>query len=303
MLSKSGRAAGAAPPAARRSSLRSLPVALVVAPLALTSAAAGCAATATATGEGPDDPTTNPREERRSGLDDLWRPAPGTSWQIQFTGELDTSLDVDMYDVDLFDTPTARIDALRADGRRVVCYFSAGSLEAWRPDAGRFPERVLGAPLAGWPGERWLDIRALDVLGPIMETRLDLAAAKGCDGVEPDNVDAYANPSGLPLTGDDQLRYNRFLADAAHARGLSVGLKNDVEQVVALEPWFDWALNESCNVHDECERLLPFVAAGKAVFGIEYAGDPAVFCPRVNALDFDFLKKPRDLGPAREACR
>ena len=46
----------------------------------------------------------------------------------------------------------------------------------------------------------------------IILDRLDVARAKGCDGVEPDNVDGYANKTGFDLTKDDQLRFNRFLA-------------------------------------------------------------------------------------------
>ena len=237
------------------------------------------------------------------GRDGIWRPAPGTSWQVQFSGELDASHDVVMYDIDLFDTPRATIDALHAEGRIVICYFSAGSREDWRPDAGDFPSRVLGRDLDGWPGERWLDVRALDVLRPIMAARMDLAVAKGCDGVDPDNVDAYANPTGLPLSSGDQLAYNVALSEEAHARGLSIGLKNDLGQIEALEPFFDFAVNESCLVYDECELLKPFVAAGKAVFGIEYASEPASFCGTVNALDFDWIAKRRELGPEREACR
>src|SRR5512143_2110882 len=117
---------------------------------------------------------------RDSRSTDWWRPSPGTSWQIQFTGVLDLSLDVQMYDLDLFDTPHESIEALHAAGQRVVCYFSAGSWEDWRPDAGVFPESLLGNDLEGWPGERWLDIRQLDTLSPIMAKRLDLAAQKGC---------------------------------------------------------------------------------------------------------------------------
>jgi hypothetical protein len=71
----------------------------------------------------------------------------------------------------------------------------------------------------------------LDVLGPIMRRRLDLCRRKGFDAVEADNVDAYRNRSGFPLRGADKLRCNRFLASAAHARGLSIGLKNDLGQV------------------------------------------------------------------------
>ena len=102
---------------------------------------------------------------------------------------------------------------LHADGSAVVCYISAGSWERWRPDADRFPERVLGRS-NGWPGERWLDIRRRGVLRPIMEARLDMCARKGFDAVEFDNVDGYANRTGFPLTGADQLRYNVFLANA-----------------------------------------------------------------------------------------
>jgi hypothetical protein len=234
---------------------------------------------------------------------DWWQPAPGTTWQWQLDGVIDTSVDVEMYDVDLFETPVEVIRQLHAAGRVVVCYFSAGSYEDWRPDAADFPLETLGRPLDGWPGERWLDIRRLDALGPVMSARLDLAASKGCDGVEPDNVDGFANDTGFVLSAADQRIYNTWLATEAHARGLSVGLKNDLDQVVELLPYFDWALNEECFRYDECDLLLPFIAAGKAVFGVEYDGDPADFCPRANSLNFDWLVKNLELDAWRVACR
>ena len=58
-----------------------------------------------------------------------WTPEPGTSWQIQFTGRLDTSLKVEVFDIDLWDTSAAAIDRLQADGRRVIYDFSAGARE------------------------------------------------------------------------------------------------------------------------------------------------------------------------------
>jgi hypothetical protein len=232
-----------------------------------------------------------------------WQPTPGTSWQIQFTGELDLSFDVQMYDLDLFDTPQASIDELHTAGRRVVCYFSAGSWEDWRPDASQFPESVLGNDLEGWPGERWLDIRQLDILGPIMTARLDLAVQKGCDGVDPDNVDGYDNDNGFPLTAQDQAAYNTWLAEQAHSRGLAVGLKNDLAQVSNLIDYFDWQLNEQCFQYNECDLLLPFIQAGKPVFSIEYQGNPASFCPQANSMNFDTLKKHLDLDAWRSACR
>jgi hypothetical protein len=232
-----------------------------------------------------------------------WQPSPGTSWQRQLTGEIDTSFDVQMYDIDLFDTPQGVINQLHTDRRIVICYFSAGSWEDWRPDAVDFPPEVIGDPLENWPGENWLDIRQLDMLGPIMAARLDLAVQKGCDGVEPDNVDGYTNDTGFPLSAQDQLAYNIWLAEQAHARGLSIGLKNDLEQIGDLLPYFDWALNEECFTYDECDLLTPFVQANKAVFGVEYELESDQFCPQANALNFDFLKKNWDLDAWRESCR
>ena len=89
----------------------------------------------------------------------------------------------------------------------------------------------------------------------------------------------------------------------AHARELSVGLKNDLDQVSQLVDDFDWALNEQCFEYDECDMLLPFVKAGKAVFGVEYELDTAEFCAQANAMDFDWLKKNYDLDAERESCR
>jgi hypothetical protein len=233
----------------------------------------------------------------------VWQPVPGTGWQWQLSGTLDTSIEVEMYDIDLFDTLQPVIDGLHDDGRIVVCYFSAGSWEDWRPDKDDFPPEVLGNDLDGWEGERWLDVRRIDILGPIMEARLDLAELKGCDGVEPDNVDGYANDTGFPLNATDQLAYNLFLATEAHERGLSVGLKNDLDQIGDLLPHFDWALNEECFAFDECDLLDPFVAAGKAVFGVEYIGDPASFCPAANAKSFSWLMKNWDLDEWRIDCQ
>ena len=70
-----------------------------------------------------------------------------------------------MYDIDLFDTPVATIKDLQSAGSVVICYFSAGSFEPWRPDADTFSERVKGKKMDGWD-ELWLDISNLEELGP-----------------------------------------------------------------------------------------------------------------------------------------
>lgn len=232
----------------------------------------------------------------------IWRPRPRTTWQWQLTTPVDRSVRAQMFDIDLFDNPRSVVTALHARGSRVVCYFSAGSVERDRPDTKRFPAAVIGKPLEGWPGERWLDIRRISVLAPIIERRLDLCRAKGFDGVEADNVDAYANDSGFPLTAADQLAFNRYLARAAHARGLSIGLKNDLDQAAALQPSFDWAINEQCFQYRECGRLRPFTRAGKAVFTVEYELPTAAFCAQARALGFMSMRKPLELGAARAPC-
>ena len=256
----------------------------------------GLVASCTQPGPTPTEPTFVQETE-------IWRPALTTSWQWQLSGvPVDQSFDVEMYDIDLFDNGESVVAALHAQGRKVVCYMNAGGWEDWRPDADRFPAEVIGAPLDDWEGERWLDIRKIDVLGPLMEARIDLCEARGFDGIEPDNVDGYLNNTGFPLTYEDQLTYNIWFAAAAHKRGLSVGLKNDLEQIPVLLPLFDWALNEQCFQYEECQTLLPFIDAGKPVFHVEYELEAREFCESATALGFNSLKKNWDLDASRQPC-
>jgi hypothetical protein len=229
-------------------------------------------------------------------------PPVRTNFQIQLTGKVNRKVIADFFDIDLFDNAPSVVADLHARGRKVACYFSAGSFENWRPDAALFPESVKGRS-NGWPGERWLDVRRLDVLGPIIDARLDLCRAKGFDSVDPDNVDAWTNTSGFPITAADQLTFNRYIANAAHSRGLSVGLKNDLDQIPELLPYFDWAINEQCAQYAECDLLVPFVQSGKAVMQIEYKWVKKRVCPAANARDFNAYKKSLALGPGRVACR
>src|SRR5688500_3731067 len=145
-----------------------------------------------------------------------WQPALQTDWQIQFNGQLNTALEVDMYEVDMFDTSAATVQEFDDNGTAVVCYVSAGSWENWRPDADEFPRSVLGRNLDGWPGERWLDIRRLRVLRPLMRARIERCKAKGFDSIEFDNVNGYQNPTGFQISPQDQLRYNVWLANESH---------------------------------------------------------------------------------------
>ena len=234
--------------------------------------------------------------------DGCWRPALRTSWQWQLQGKIDQSVHAHAFDVDMFETPAATVKSLHRKGRVAVCYVDAGTWENWRPDAAKFPDRVKGRS-NGWPGERWLDIRALDVLGPILKARVAKCAAKGFDAIEFDNVDGYANDTGFPLDGGDQLRFDVWLANQAHRQGLSVALKNDLGQVKRLLPYFYFALDEQCFQYHECFKLKPFIQAGKAVFEVEYRLDASEFCPKANDLNFNSMKKRLSLKAWRHPCR
>ena len=230
-----------------------------------------------------------------------------TAWQIQFSGVLDTTVDATLFEVDGFDTTAAAVTALHAAGKRVACYISAGTYENWRPDAGSYSPQILGNNLADWLGERWVDVRDVvrpqSVLAAILRARIAMCAAKGFDAIDFDNVDGYTNNPGFPFTAADQLVFNRWLASEAHAQRLSAALKNDIAQVAQLVGSFDWAVNEQCHQYNECDAMLPFVNAGKAVMQIEYSAAVTSFCPPANARNFNAIKKNLSLNAYRVACR
>ena len=265
--------------------------------LALTLGATACMAIA------PDHPTPSAQAATSA---EWWQPPLHTSWQWQLGEDpIDHSFDVEMYDIDLFDQNAETVATLHAQGSKVVCYMSVGSFEDWRPDAAQFPDSLLGKDYEGWPGEKWLDIRRIDLLAPIMRARLDLCKSKGFDAIEPDNMDNYTNDTGFALTYDDQLAYNRWLAAEAHQRGLSIGLKNTPDQVEDLVADFDWALTEGCFEQEWCEEMLPFIQAGKPVFAAEYTDTNITledFCPQAKTLQINAILKDRELTAARSAC-
>ncbi|OKK19804.1 endo alpha-1,4 polygalactosaminidase [Streptomyces sp. CB00455] len=256
-------------------------------------------AACTAQPQDDEEDGRHPRPGQAPG--ERWQPAPGVGWQWQLSGRLDTSVNAPVYDIDGFTTTKEQVTGLKGAGRRTICYLSTGAWEDFRPDARDFPEDMLGRG-NGWDGERWLDIRRTAELEPLMTRRIDMCRDKGFDAVEPDNMDAYDNTSGFPLTAGDQLRYNRLIAGLAHDRGLAVGLKNDLDQIPQLVGDFDFAVNEQCAQYRECERLSPFVQAGKAVFHAEYELGPDRFCPRSRALRLSSLQKKYELDAWRRTC-
>jgi hypothetical protein len=254
-----------------------------------------------------------------------WYPALDSRWQYQlqgvaayastgginvnisgvpFTGGAAVSPSV--FDIDLYVDPavagnnttinTAALNAIHANGGRVICYLSAGTFEPWRPDAASYPDSIKGRSVSGFKDEKWVDIRQTSILLPIMDARVAKCKQAGFDGVEWDTVDGYTNRTGFSLTAADQLFYNASLANLAHSYGLTVALKNDVEQLPDLSPYFDYAINEQCQQYNECEGYTTYFANnGKAVFQVEYKLGFSKFCPPANSANRNAIKKTYDL--------
>jgi len=233
----------------------------------------------------------------------IWfKPKKNASWNWQLNGSIKMDIDADIYIIDLFDTPKELVSKLHKNGKKVIAYFSAGSYESWREDAQLFPKEVLGDKMDGWD-ERWLDI-SNPKLHNIMSKRIKLAKEKGFDGVEADNVDGYKNKTGFKLKAKDQLSYNIFLSNEAHKNGLSIALKNDIDQIKELESYFDFAINEQCHEFNECDIYKIFISSNKPVFNAEYKYDNMKeICKQSAKLGIDTLFLPLELdGSFRKEC-
>jgi hypothetical protein len=220
------------------------------------------------------------------------RVRPGMRLHYQVSGELAPSRDAQLVVSDLFDTETSQLAELRASGRVVIAYLSAGTLEPWRPDVGSLPDAVVGAKLASYPNEAWLDIRS-SAVRKLMRARLALARDKGFDGVFPGSLSGYRNTSGFALSASDQRSFDLYLAAQAHELGLSVGLSGDFELLGELADAFDWAIAFGCLAANSCAELQPMIQRGKAVFDVETEGTLTEICARASGSNIvTLLKRP-----------
>ncbi len=226
-----------------------------------------------------------------------------SSWQIQLSGELDTSLDVQLYIVDI-ETPRPVIQRLKSSGKTVICYFSAGTREAFRDDATDFPESALGAQLPNYPDERYVDIRDPTVRS-IMDRRVVSARDAGCAGIHPSGLAAFLENTELGFARGEQLDYDRWLASVAHERGLSIGLVDgDASLREELAPSFDWTLLWSCLTMG-CAAATPFVSAHKPALLVEYGDETraATVCPAAKRLKLSaIIKRSAELDAFRVGC-
>ncbi len=246
--------------------------------------------------------TNNEENNNQTNKTNWFVPKPQSTWQWQLSGKINTNYSVEIYDVDLFETPKEIIDELHNKGIKIICYFNAGAWEPYRNDSKEFPKEVIGKTMEGWEDEKWLDISKFNLFSNIIKKRFDLAVEKKCDGIEPDNIYGYTNKNGFDLTYEDQIKYNKWLSEEAHKRNLSIALKNDLEQVKDLVDYFDFAINEQCFQYNECEILKLFIEKNKAVLGVEYELEPKEFCDKAKELKFSWLKMNYELNGTRISC-
>ncbi|KAB8302391.1 hypothetical protein EYC80_005813 [Monilinia laxa] len=213
-----------------------------------------------------------------------WTPNTNASntWNINLLTQLDPANiypNTTIYDIDLFlstNTTPSIIRTLHSKSHKVICYFSAGTIETFRPDTNRFLPSDYGKQLPDWHNEYWANISSPNVRS-IMLSRLDMAVNQSCDAVDPDNVDGYSNDNGLGLTEDDSIDFMQWLAAEAHGRGMGIGLKNAGEIIDQVLDNVQFAVNEQCVQYQECDTWQVFIDHGKPVFNIEYPKDaPAV---------------------------
>lgn len=231
-------------------------------------------------------------------------PKPGApfSWLLGAPGEPPFA---EVIDLDLFEASAEDVAALKAKGAYLVCYINVGAFEDWRPDKNAFPAAVIGKEYEGWAGERWLDIRRIAALAPVLTKRFELCRDKGFDAVEPDNLDGFQTSTGFPLTRGDQIKFNLWIAEKAHKLGLGIGIKNVPDLLPELAASFDFALLEDCFAQGWCGDFAAFRASGKAVFAVEYTENDIkmdAFCAKMTALGFAGLLKNRNLDRFERRC-
>ncbi|UES57857.1 endo alpha-1,4 polygalactosaminidase [Roseibium aggregatum] len=241
----------------------------------------------------------------------FWAAAPafafsvGDSWDWQLTEPVDLDRKVRVLDLHPDLVTPDDLAALRQKGVRTICYVSIGTLENTSEDFNAFPDDVLGKTYEDWPDERFLDIRRLDVLLPIMKSRFEACRNEGFDAIEPDNMDVHDNDSGFPITADDVVAYVARLAAIAHSLELGIGQKNVPDLTADLINHMDFLIAESCFQDKWCDDVNAYVRAGKPIFDAEYTDRPIDFqeaCEFAAQQNIAMILKNRDLTSPVQTC-
>ncbi|KAF2673983.1 endo alpha-1,4 polygalactosaminidase precursor [Microthyrium microscopicum] len=215
---------------------------------------------------------------------DVWQPELTPKWQIILSSTLNSASrivpsDAKVWDLDVFETSASTISKLQDAGSKVICYYSAGTSEEGRNDLGGLTSSDYGKGLPDWPGEKYINIKS-DRVWSVMKGRIDMAKEKGCDAVDPDNMDGYSNDNGLGLTQADAIAFVKKQSSYAHSLGMSIGLKNAEEILDQVQDSIEFAVNEECTKTGRCAWYNNLLAAQKPVFHIEYGSksDSNTYC-------------------------
>jgi len=201
--------------------------------------------------------------------DGWWQPkaSENLKWQWQLQGDIDTTLPVQVYNIDI-------------------------------------PQEIIGEQYEDLIDEQWVDYANIDALAPIMSARIERCRSKGFDAIEIDNVDAHNYESrdeqgevvnigtNFNMTLDESIAYVRWLTNEAHSRGLGIGLKNAEEMVADVVDEVDWMLVEDCYFDSWCLAATAFIDADKPVFMAEYddlVPDFAPACELAKSLGYSAI--------------
>jgi len=246
--------------------------------------------------------------------DNYYTPKPLTSYNIVLGEDnIPTSYDAKIVELDSFDTSKELINTLQKKGKKVFAYVSVGSWENYREDKKDFPKQIIGKIYPGWEDEKFLNIKEIDKLKPIMEKRFEMIREKGFIGVEADNLDIYTadigkNGTGFNISLKDTKKYADFLINLSHEKNLSIGQKNAPEFVEVYGDLFDWALLEDAFFEGYADKFEIYTKNNKAVFAIEYLDNTSkeVFlknvCPQAKKLKFTAILKNRTLDALEYKC-
>jgi len=230
-----------------------------------------------------------------------WKPTPGMTWNYVLGAKVNIAIEkAQVLDID-YQTPAARINEYHRAGKKIICYFSGGTIEKNRNDYRQYTavSGLVRNTYGDWPNEKWLDFRK-EGIKPLIRNRMRQAINNRCDAIEVDNLDGYQIPDvtenwSNPLTKSDTIKFARWLGATAHEMGISIGLKNVPGILPYVSNYFDFAINESCvRYRNECALYKNFVRSGKPVFGITYGSfshNLQRMCTELNGVGISMIVK------------
>ena len=248
-------------------------------------------------------------------------PTGVVSWDWQIGAGSDSNVTVPagvkLLDIDGFNISASKVGQLNAQGVYTVCYLDVGSYEPGRPDSSQYPAYLKVQQDPNWPAEYFLDVTDVfkpgSVLATILNNRFKMCKDKGFSAIEPDNLQNDENVTGGRITLQQQIDFNGWVADQAHAYGLAVFQKNGPDKILLRDRTgkmmvekFDGILNEECQQFGECAPLSEYVKRGKLALNTEYSA--TLDCALSSSLTINSLKKDLGLtggnmaGYKREAC-